>query len=244
MTMQAHRYAIYLAPGEPFRTFGAQWLGRDADTGRAMALPPGMAPRPAEWVKAPAHYALHGTLKPPFRLADGTDAPMLDAAVRAFASGRSRFDAPLTLRALRGFLAWCLDDAEAHGGRQMHELADDCVRAFDHFRAPATPDELARRRPEQLTTAQREMLDTWGYPYMFDTFIFHITLSGMLDAANEAAAFAQLSTGCGKLLEAPLHVDGISVFVQPESGADFIAARHYGFDGSIIDGAGAPYLAA
>jgi len=244
MTMQAHRYAIYLAPGEPFGTFGAQWLGRDADTGRTMPLPPGMAPRPAEWVKAPAHYALHATLKPPFRLADGTDAPMLDAAVRAFARGRGGFDAPLTLRALRGFLAWCLDDAQSHGGRKMHALADDCVRAFDRFRAPATPDDLARRRPDQLTAAQREMLDAWGYPYVFDTFIFHITLTGMLDAAGEAEAFARLSAACGKLLEAPLHVDGISVFVQPGPGADFIAARHYGFDGGIVDGAGAPYLAA
>jgi hypothetical protein len=46
------------------------------------------------------------------------------------------------------------------------------------------------------------------------------------------------------LLETPLHVDGISVFVQPEPGADFVVARHFGFDGTTIDGAGAPYLQA
>jgi hypothetical protein len=125
----------------------------------------------------------------------------------------------------------------------MHELADDCMRAFDRFRAPPTPEELAQRRPGQLSDAQRAMLDAWGYPYVFDTFIFHITLTGMLDAASEAAAFAQLAAGCGKLLETPLHVDGISVFVQPEPGVDFVCARHYGFDGGVIDGAGAPYLA-
>ena len=244
MTMQAHRYAIYLAPAEPFRTFGAQWLGRDAETGNPTPLPPGIASRPAEWVKAPAHYALHATLKPPFRLADGTDAPMLDAAIRAFARERAAFDAPLTLRALRGFLAWCLDDARAQGGKRMHELADDCMRAFDHFRAPATPEEVSRRRPDQLTAAQREMLEAWGYPYAFDTFTFHITLSGMLDADNEAAAFAPLSASGGRLLESPLHVDAISLFVQPEPGADFIVARHYGFDGTTVDGAGVGYLSA
>jgi putative phosphonate metabolism protein len=244
MTMQAHRYAIYLAPAEPFRTFGAQWLGRDADTGAAMPLPAGMAERPAEWVEAPAHYALHATLKPPFRLADGTDASMLDAAARAFAHGRKAFDAPLTLRALRGFLAWCLDDGDGSGGQRMHELADDCMRAFERFRAPATVEEMNRRRPHRLTDVQRAMLDAWGYPYAFDTFTFHITLTGMLDAASEAAAFARLSAGCGKLLESPLHVDGISVFVQPAPGADFFVARHFGFDGTTIDGAGAPYLQA
>ncbi|WP_354685781.1 DUF1045 domain-containing protein [Cupriavidus necator] len=241
MSMPAHRYAIYLAPAEPFRTFGSQWLGRDADTGAARPMPPDMTPPPADWVKAPAHYGLHATLKPPFRLADGTDGPMLDAAARDFARGRETFDTPLALRALRTFIAWCLDDG---GSRAMHALADACVLAFERFRAPPTTDELARRKPERLTPDERRMLNAWGYPYVFDTFIFHITLTGMLDAANEAAALACLSATGGKLLETPLHVDGISVFVQPRRGDDFIVARHYGFDGSTTDGAGAAYLQA
>ncbi|WP_423193029.1 DUF1045 domain-containing protein [Cupriavidus sp. H18C2] len=238
----AHRYAIYLAPAEPFRTFGAQWLGRDADTGAALS--PVMAGRPAQWVEAPAHYALHATLKPPFRLADGTDPAMLDAAARTFAATRQPFQAPLTLRALRGFLAWCLDDADGPGGRQMHALADACVRDFDRFRAPPTAAEIARRDPARLTPAQRAHLDAWGYPYVFDTFTFHITLTGMLDPADEAAAFALLSQAGGTLLEQPLQVDAISVYVQPAPGADFVAARHYRFDGSTRDGAGAAYLPA
>lgn len=243
MTRAAHRYAIYLAPAEPFRSFGAQWLGRDADTGAALPLPAGIAHRPDAWVQAPAHYALHATLKPPFRLADGTDPAMLDRAVRDFVRGRAAFDAPLKLRALRGFLAWCLDDPEDHGGRQMHALADACVRDFDRFRAPPTADEIARRNPGKLSAAQRERLDAWGYPYVFDTFTFHITLTGMLDPVDEAAALAMLDAAGSKLRERPLHVDGISVYVQPEPGADFIAARHYRFDGAVLDGAGAACLA-
>lgn len=241
MIMQAHRYAIYLSPAEPFRSFGSQWLGRNADTGAALPMPQDMAPPPAEWVKAPAHYGLHATLKPPFRLADGTDGSMLDAAARDFARGREAFDAPLTLRALRGFIAWCLDDG---GSRDMHALADACVLAFERFRSPATAEELAKRRPERLTSDEHHMLEAWGYPYVFETFIFHITLTGMLDAASEAAALACLSAAGGKLLETPLHVDGISVFVQPQPGDDFIVARHYGFSGSTTDGAGAAYLEA
>lgn len=240
----AHRYAIYLAPAEPFRSFGAQWLGRDADTGTVLPLPQGIAQRPAAWIEAPAHYALHATLKPPFRLAEGTDAAMLDGAMRAFAAARQPFDAPLTLRALRGFLAWCLDDADGQGGRQMHALADACVSEFDRFRAPPTAAEIARRDPAKLSPAQRRHLDAWGYPYVFDTFTFHITLTGMLDAADEAEAFGMLSAAGGRLLERPLHVDGVSVYVQQEAGADFVAARHYRFDGSTVDGAGVSCLEA
>ncbi|WP_439685381.1 Phosphonate metabolism protein [Cupriavidus oxalaticus] len=238
MTMPAHRYAIYLAPPEPFRTFGNQWLGRDAETGAAVPMPSGFTAPPSEWVRAPAHYGLHATLKPPFRLAAGTDGAQLDAAAREFARGRQAFDAPLALRSLRGFVAWCLAEASP----PMQALADACVVAFERFRAPPAAAELARRRPEQLSAAQRRMLDAWGYPYVFDTFVFHITLTGMLEAAGEAAALARLSADSGKLLETPLHVDGISVFVQPHAGDDFIVGRHYGFDGSLNDGAGAAYL--
>lgn len=242
MTMAAPRFAIYLAPAEPFRTFGAQWLGRDADAGTPLPLPKGLAPRPDAWVAAPAHYGLHATLKPPFRLAAGTDARMLDAAARDFARGLDAFHARLTLR---GFLAWCLDDgAESHdGARRMHALADGCVRAFEPFRAPPTEAELRKRKPDQLSAAQRRMLEAWGYPYVFETFTFHITLTGMLDAAAQAAALAQLAPASQSLCSAPMHVDGIAVFVQPEPGADFRVARHYGFNGSTRDGAGAAWLA-
>lgn len=241
--MPAHRYAIYLAPSEPFRTFGQHWLGRDADTGEPLPLPREMAARPAQWVEAPAHYGLHATLKPPFRLAEGTGPGMLDDAMREFAGTRTPFDVPLRLRALRGFLAWCLAD-EPEAIRAVHQLADASVRDMDRFRAPPTPDEIARRKPERLSPLERQMLQDWGYPYLFDAFTFHITLTGMLDAERQAAALAQLSSAAGTLLDTPLRVDSVSVFVQPEPGADFVAARHYGFDGRTRDGAGAAYLPA
>lgn len=242
MTMQAHRYAIYLAPAGPFHTFGSQWLGRDAHSG--LPLPPSatVEARPSHWVEAPARYGLHATLKPPFRLAEGTDAAMLDAAARAFAAGRQPFDATLDLRALRGFVAWCLADEDSGGAHAMHALADACVRDFERFRAPATAAEVARRDPARLSPRQQHMLREWGYPYVFDTFTFHITLTGMLAPAEQEAAVASLRADTGALLATPLAVDAISVFVQPEPGAGFVAARHYGFDGRTRDGAGRAYL--
>ncbi|WP_265920988.1 DUF1045 domain-containing protein [Cupriavidus nantongensis] len=240
MTQTAYRYAIYLSPSGPLATFGNHWLGRDADTGATLPPPADLPAAPPEWIKAPAHYGLHATLKPPFRLAEGANGAMVDAAARDLARRQAPFDAPLALRALRGFIAWTLADASP----PMQALADACVLAFDPLRAPPSAQELARRAPDQLSDEERRMLDAWGYPHVFGTFVFHITLTGMLDAASHRAAIAQLEAASGKLLQAPLHVDRISVFVQPAPGEDFVVGRHYGFDGSTADGAGAAYLGA
>ncbi|WP_373376830.1 DUF1045 domain-containing protein [Cupriavidus nantongensis] len=241
MTQAAYRYAIYLSPSGPLGTFGNHWLGRDADTGATLPPPADLPAAPAEWISAPAHYGLHATLKPPFRLADGANGAMVDAAARELARRQTPFDAALALRALRGFVAWTLADG---GSPPMQALADACVLAFDSLRAPPSAQELARRVPDRLSDEERRMLDAWGYPYVFGTFVFHITLTGMLDAAGQRAAIAQLEAASGKLLQAPLPVDRISVFVQPAQGEDFVVARHYGFDGSTTDGAGAAYLGA
>ncbi|NUO87983.1 MAG: DUF1045 domain-containing protein [Cupriavidus sp.] len=241
MTQAAYRYAIYLSPSGPLAAFGNHWLGRDADTGAMLPAPADLPAAPPEWIGAPARYGLHATLKPPFRLADGANVAMVDAAARDLARRQTPFDAPLALRALRGFVAWTLADG---GSPPMQALADACVLAFDSLRAPPSAQELARRAPDSLSAEERRMLDAWGYPYVFGTFVFHITLTGMLDGASQRAAIAQLETVSGKLLQAPLHVDRISVFVQPARGEDFVVARHYGFDGSITDGAGAAYLGA
>lgn len=242
--MQAHRYAIYLAPAEPFHGFGKHWLGRDADTGRPLAPPPGMAALPqwTQWVQAPAHYGLHATLKAPFRMAAGRTGAELDHAMRHFARTQPCFAAPLRLRSLRGFLAWCLDD-DPQGEASMRALADGAVRALDGFRAPLSEAELARRRPAGLSAEEYRMLLAWGYPYAFDTFVFHITLTGMLNEAAQREALHCLSQAPGAQAALPLQVDSVSVFVQPEAGADFVVARHYGFDGSVRDGAGAACLA-
>ncbi len=239
--MQAHRYAIYLSPDEPYRSFGSQWLGRCAETGGSLSAFRAGEPRHAAWVKAPAHYGLHATLKAPFRLADRTDAGMLDAALRDFARRQTPFATPLKLRSLRGFLAWVLD-GDAQGRHAMHALADAAVRQFDHFRAPPTDAERDKRRPAELDPMHREMLDTWGYPYAFDTFVFHITLTGMLASADEPAALARLRAHSGDLLAKPLPVGSVSLFVQPRPGEDFLVARHYGFDGGTTDAAGVAYL--
>ena len=61
----AHRYALYLAPSGPWQEQGSRWLGRCAETGAALERQPGMPAAAQEWTRAPRHYGLHATLKPP-----------------------------------------------------------------------------------------------------------------------------------------------------------------------------------
>jgi 2'-5' RNA ligase len=238
---QAYRYAVYLAPVGVWREFGSAWLGRDEDTGRRLPRAREADPRLDAWTDAPRHYGLHATLKPPFRLRSGTTARMLDETLRGLARMQTPFRIALTLRALRGFLAWCLpDDADTHA--RVRAVADSMVRDLDAYRAEPTPEEIARRRPDQLSAQQQRMLADWGYPYVFDTFTFHITLTGQLGPAELQEAQDLLRARAGRTLDGTMPVEAVSVYVQPSPDDPFIVARHYGFDGTVRDEAGSRYM--
>lgn len=246
----AHRYAIYFCPPEPWASIGRRWLGRCEHTGQPHARAPGTDPRVQAWTHAPRHYGLHATLKAPWRLRTDASPQQLDAAVRALAARQNAFEIRITLERLRGFLAWCIDpdrDAQASGRQAMGTLANDAVSALDDLRAPPTENELARRRPDSLSASEQAMLTRWGYPYAYDTFKFHMTLTGHLSGQDLGLAetlFQNASQQHGSPLPEHMPVQSLSVYVQPEVGADFIVARHYGFDGTTIDGAGNRYLPA
>ncbi|WP_258130353.1 DUF1045 domain-containing protein [Achromobacter anxifer] len=238
----AHRYALYLAPTGPWREHGSRWLGRCADTGEPLPPLPGQSADTRGWTEAPRHYGLHATLKPPFRLSAGASPQQVDAAARRLTEGGSPFSVELECEPLRGFLAWRIAPSDTLGRARIQALAEAAVRDLDPLRAPPTPEEIARRQPHALSPAQQSMLARWGYPYVFDTYVFHITLTGKLEGAALAQAQADIAAFAEPLRGQAMAVPGVSVYVQPEPGADFIAARHYGFDGSSADAAGAGYL--
>lgn len=239
----AYRYALYLAPPAPWRDVGSRWLGRCADTGRDLPRADGSDHRLHAWTEAPRFYGLHATLKAPLRLASGTSPSSLDQAVRKLALACSPFDVRLERRCLRGFLAWCLAEGEP-GNQQMQELSEAAVASLDGYRAPASEAERARRNAHPMAPEEQAMLAKWGYPYAFDTFTFHITLTGKLDAEALAQADRLFAHNAGDDLPEVMPVSSVSLYVQPVEGAAFVAARHYGFDGSIRDAVGAPFLSA
>jgi putative phosphonate metabolism protein len=228
------RYAIYFAPaaGSPWWDFGSAWLGYDAR--RAIELPqPAIAGVPAArfaaLTAAPRRYGFHATLKAPMHLSAGTDAAALAAALSRFASTRAPFVLPpLRLARMDGFLA-CVP--ESHDVR-VHALADECVHAFDAFRAPPAAAELARRNAAGLDARQAELLARWGYPHVFERFRFHMTLTGRLDGEPDdevRAVTAAATAAVAALSHAPLICDAVCLFVQASADARFVLMDRFAF---------------
>lgn len=212
------RYAIYYAP-EPgaLATFGAQWLGWDALSGAPVTHPnlPGLPLPVSEITETPRKYGFHATLKPPFHLSEGFDAGRLHTETQTLA----RQLAPVTLQGLQlsqlgHFLALTpLGDVAA-----LAALACDVVQVLDPFRAPPSPAELARRRPESLTAPQRALLRRWGYPYVLDEFRFHLTLSGRLSQERAALVKDVLMPIITPILPEPFTLNSICLFGEDQDG--------------------------
>lgn len=229
----AHRLALYWAPptGSALATIGAAWLGRDASGGRLdarPALPDFSAERLADLTQAPRHYGLHATLKPPFMLAEGTDEAKLGAALEAAARRIASFPVPpLQLRLLDGFLAL----VPAGPCPALDDLAAVCVRDFDVFRRPASAAELARRRAAGLSARQEQNLLRWGYPYVFEDFRFHVTLTGRLEPAEADRLQPLLAELFAPVIGAPFEIKDITLFAQNEPELPFCQRWRFSLTG-------------
>ena len=224
------RYALYFAPAarHPLWRAGCRWLGRDPESGaRGVGGPHRGDPR---------RYGFHATLKPPFALREGMSRSQLLAALSRFADERAPFAMPaLAVATLGGFVALRPVDADATApGRPLRQLADDCVRLFDEFRQPASPEETARRLGADLDPQQRANVARWGYPHVFEHWRFHMTLGDALprDAEGDRARDELLHAArrdFAAALAAPLRCDGVALFVEDAPGADFRLLRRFDF---------------
>ncbi|CAI2933438.1 DUF1045 domain-containing protein [Aminobacter niigataensis] len=217
------RYAVYFTPehDDPLCRIAAGWLGRDAFGGHvtpAKAFGELSAAEVAFHAAAARRYGFHATLKAPFRLADAASEASLIDAVATFASEATPFAIPrLKLAQIDGFFALVL----AEPLPELDSLAGDVVRAFEPFRAPLSDAEIARRNPEALSPQECRHLSRWGYPYVFDTFRFHMTLTGRVATEEVARVRTAIEQCLGNVLDKPVPVDGLALFVEPTSGAPF-----------------------
>ena len=237
----AYRYAVYFRPPEPWGQIGREWLGRCEFTGATIARSDNAPDRLEDWTGAPRRYGLHATLKAPFRLRDGALPIDVDRAMRALVAQRDPFDINIAVTRLRRFLAWCIH-ADAAGEAAINRLAGDAVTALDPLRAPIGDEERARRLATGLSAPELAMLARWGYPYAFDTFKFHISLTGHIDTAELDDAERRLMSLTLPIANLRMPVQALAVYVQPEPGAAFVVAREYDFSGVTRDGAGHAYL--
>ncbi|MDJ1008863.1 MAG: DUF1045 domain-containing protein [Paracoccaceae bacterium] len=220
------RYAVYYLPeDDALAGFGAAWLGWDVALAAPVDHPETDLPL-AEFTATPRKYGFHGTLKPPFRLAEGRTADGLFAAVAALAAASPAVELRgLELAGLGHFLALVPEG----GAAGLADLAARIVTDLDGFRAAPTPEDLARRRAGGLTPRQDEMLAAWGYPYVLDEFRFHLTLTGRLGDRDLTLA----RTEAARLLPPlprPFRIRSISVAGQRPDGR-FVALHRYALTG-------------
>ncbi len=217
------RFAVYFAPEDDtvLARIGWNWLGRRPGATDYLPLPPDRA----ELVADARHYGFHATLKAPFRLAGQADESALRAAMAVFAAHRPPFDLSLTLQDLHGFLAL----RPAAPSAALDRLAADCVRGFDRFRAPLNDDERRKRLSVRLTERQQAQVDGWGYPYVFDDFRFHMTLTRRLAETERAAIAAELEPLFARALAEPVAVRSLCLFRQEGARAPFVLAARYPF---------------
>jgi len=225
------RCALYYAPaaGDALADLGARWLGRDVHGGGVVVQPTvdGMTQaRLAELTASPRLYGFHATLKAPFRLAEGATIQALRERLVVFAADRRAFDLRLGLRSLHGFLALM----EVEPSPDLQALADDCVTGFDDLRAPM-PAEERTRRARGLDANQAAHLDRWGYPYVLDTFRFHMTLSERLSEVDATIVRRTLDPLAAAVCADAVRVDAVTLFVQPEEGAPFLVDGRFPFGG-------------
>ena len=222
------RVAIYALPGTGstddaavrLRERAESWLGRRMDGGRPdPGLPSGWNRAAVDEITVDARrYGFHGTLKAPFRLAEGRSIEQLERDLQRFAgTGRPVALPGLSLRRITGFLA-LVPGADTP---ELHELAAALVTGFDAYRAPATAAETARRNPDALTPRQRRMLEAWGYPYVLDEFRFHLTLTDRIPPDRASRVHDALAAWFADCLSVTIALDAIALCLEPAPGAPF-----------------------
>lgn len=224
------RYAIYFAPPPTSALWelGSSWLGRDAMTGEMPPRPdvPGIPVQLADTLTIPPRqYGFHATLKAPFRPRDGVSRADIEAAAAALARRMTPFPLRLRVGELDGFLALRPRTAS----RELYDLAADCVREFEPFRAPLDAGELARRRQGRLSPEEDRNLAEWGYPYVFEQYRFHMTLTRRLTPDMDDILRPVLNVLFRPVLDEPVVVGSICLFHQADRSRDFWLLRHFPF---------------
>ncbi len=228
--MEFKRFAIYYAPRPgAFAQAAAAWLGWDVASGQAVPHPqvPGVAQPVADLTRAPRKYGFHGTIRAPFRLAQGVTADQVTATVDAIAHSLP----PVTLEGLvlsriKGFLALIPDGDEG----DLLLLGAEVVSRTDPLRAALSEAEIAKRRPDRLSHRQRQLLDQWGYPYVMEEFQFHLTLTDDLpETLPETLAESlapPLAAWFAPVLPRPFVIEDLCLMGEDAAGRFHLISRH------------------
>jgi putative phosphonate metabolism protein len=216
------RFAIYFAPSATSNLWerAATWLGRDASDGDLFSGPVAGIDRNRllNLTQSANRYGFHATIKAPMTLAEDMSEAALRAALADFATRHEPFSlGRLKLASLQGFLALMVDGEN----ERLQDFAAHVVEDFDPFRAPMSVKDRAARAGKGLSERQLELLDGYGYPYVFEEFRFHMTLTDRLAAEDVAEVTQAAATWFGPVLEEDMLFDRLCLFHEPDAGKPF-----------------------
>ena len=218
---QFSRFGVYFVPKDSeLAEFGARWLGWDINRAE-----PVVCLAEDAITETPRRYGFHATLKPPFRLAQGTTLDEFRDALRAVSlSLPSIVCEDLALERIGSFLALTTTCAATS------DLAAVCVKRLDGFRAPASDEEQARRLKKSLSARQEELLVQFGYPYVMEEFRFHLTLTGSMRDSLLTETEATLTTLLAPFLGS-LVIDSVALVGERIQDGCFQVIEHFPLTG-------------
>jgi putative phosphonate metabolism protein len=223
------RFAIYYAPStsDPLWDRSVAWLGRDPASGEFFdgSVAGIERTRLLNLTQSASRYGFHATIKPPMALSAGATQEDLEVMIAEFAQAAGPLDlGRLKLADLDGFLALvpASEDSAA-----LQDFASHVVEHFEPLRAPLSPRDFAARLAKGLTPRQEELLEAYGYPYVFDEFRFHMTVTDRLEEADREELMDAAQTWFGPVLEEPVTLDRLVLFQEPESGLPFVRLGDY-----------------
>jgi len=216
------RYGIYYVPASdtPLAEFGSAILGYDLEraTERERLNVPGLAEgQLARLTSRARRYGFHATLKAPFALlADRSRIDVLKLAADIADRCHAVEISGLEVAMLGRFVAL----TPPRPCPELNALAAAFVEGLDLLRAVKARDE-AKWPPAKLSSRQSELLDAWGYPYVFDQYRFHMTLTDPIPAQLAGAVRDALRRAAAGVIGKPLIIDAVVVVEETEPTAPF-----------------------
>ncbi len=180
------RYAIYYAPSEnsELDLFGKCLLGWDpykgVETTKSDLSKLPSFKKFSSLVLTPKQYGFHGTIKAPFKLKNEYTYNDLENKVREISKQiHSFYFDQLIIKKLGNFIGLIPTN-----NLKVNAVSNKFVEELDYLRDELSESEIKKRKPHKLTSNQKQMLFKWGYPYVFDEFKFHLTLTSKLNVVE------------------------------------------------------------
>ena len=109
----------------------------------------------------------------------------------------------------------------AQNQEAVAQLGQDLLEVCERFRSPLSEHDRARRLKAPLSERQIRNLDLWGYPYVGEDFLFHMTLTGPVAEEHRAWLQEIAETWFAETLTGPVQFKGLAIFHQPDRETPF-----------------------